>query len=372
MVNETAGSVMYNSSNQLEYLSPLHFVFYANASSTIGAGHIMRLFGIAQVCIKHGIKVTFASCECPSYLQDRLHQAGFKYVSLSSSFSNVEITSLKANVFVIDDYNLQAQQWQCFVASGALLVNIDDDTHQQPLLSNIIINPAATAQEQAYKERAPQAVLCLGAKFTLLRQEFIQQAYTKIEQREQILITLGGADVKNMSYVLALSLLKRVSKSTQVQILLGGLHNSNSRAFHDLKQQYSNLHIIEQIHNVAAIMMQSGLAISAAGGTLGELARMGTPTIALVSVDNQKAALTSAHANTWYKVLDVREYEADQGHYGTLEHANLSTQLIKEITTQTYELWRDLCSRKRMSDQARQLIDGQGCQRVVEQILNAL
>jgi UDP-2,4-diacetamido-2,4,6-trideoxy-beta-L-altropyranose hydrolase len=354
-------------------LSNLHVVFYANASSTIGAGHVMRLLAIAQTFINRGIKVTFASCECPDYLQDRLQQEGFEFVLLPTNFTDVNIKSLNPNVLVIDDYNVQAQQWQYFVAADALLVNVDDDTHQQPLLSSIIINPSASASKQRYKKRAPGAMLCLGPEFTLLRQEFMQQAYTNLNQRKKILITLGGADVKNMSYVLALSLLKRVSNSTQIQVLLGGLHSSGAKALQELRQQYSNLHIVEQSQNVAQIMMQSGLAISAAGGTLGELASMGTPAIALVSADNQQAVFTSPHADTWYSVVDVRQYNghSDSNNIVSL-NTHFNTQLIEKITTQADELWRDLCKRERMSNQARQLIDGLGCRRIVEHVLSAL
>jgi UDP-2,4-diacetamido-2,4,6-trideoxy-beta-L-altropyranose hydrolase len=339
MVSTSKDSSPPTCSNISRNLSNLHVVFYANASSTIGAGHVMRLLAIAQTFINRGIKVTFASCECPDYLQDRLQQEGFEFVLLAD----------------------------------ALLVNVDDDTHQQPLLSSIIITPSASASKQRYKKRAPGAMLCLGPEFTLLRQEFMQQAYTNLNQRKKILITLGGADVKNMSYVLALSLLKRVSNSTQIQVLLGGLHSSGAKALQELRQQYSNLHIVEQSQNVAQIMMQSGLAISAAGGTLGELASMGTPAIALVSADNQQAVFTSPHADTWYSVVDVRQYNghSDSNNIVSL-NTHFNTQLIEKITTQADELWRDLCKRERMSNQARQLIDGLGCRRIVEHVLSAL
>jgi UDP-2,4-diacetamido-2,4,6-trideoxy-beta-L-altropyranose hydrolase len=365
------------------------FVFYANASPAIGAGHIMRLFAIAQECVLHGIQVCFASHECPEHLRAALQQAGCEYVLLPANFTQADIANLRANVLVIDDYNAQQQQWQYFVDSGAVLVNIDDDTHQQPLLSDIIINPDAGAQQQAYKKRAPNAVFCLGPQFALLRQEFVQQAFLETSKRKHILITLGGADVKNMSYSLALSLLKRVSTDTHIQVLLGGLVNNSAADLHKLSQQHHNLEIIEHSQNVAEIMMRAGLAISTAGGTLGELASMGTPTIALVSADNQKAALTQGHGNTWYRVFDVREYHdfSDDTEHNTQfnvegsakytakyreELMDQNTKLIEKVTIQAHELWRDLCTRERMSDQARQLIDGLGCHRILQQILNQL
>jgi UDP-2,4-diacetamido-2,4,6-trideoxy-beta-L-altropyranose hydrolase len=351
-----------------------HFVFFANASASIGAGHVMRLLALAQACVRKGIKVSFASYECPEYLHAKLHHEGFNIITLATNFTLNTLLEFKADVIVVDDYSLNDEQWAYFRNTKALLVNIDDDIDNKALVSDIIINPAANATASNYKKRAPKASFCLGPTFTLLRREFAEQAFVDIEHRKRILVTLGGADVKNMSLALAHALVKKSLDDAEIYVLLGGLNSQALRPLQTLASQHSNLCVIEKSEQVAALMMQSGLAITAAGGTLGELACAGTPSIALVSADNQKAVLSAALApslstkppSAWFYAHDVRSYVEDEKSPSDTTH---NAQMIEEITAQACELWRDLCKRECMSTQARQLIDGHGCERIVEQIL---
>lgn len=328
----------------------------------------MRLLAIAQATrVEANIRVSFACYECPEYLRSRLVQEGFGFVALASSYNTSDIAALKADVLFIDDYKVQDTQWQMFARSGALLVNIDDDTHSKPLYGDLIINASANAQHSAYALRAPKAMLCLGPEFTLLRQEFSEQVVIPLANRQQVLITLGGADVKNMTYPLALSLLQKLPNKVAVCALIGGLQNSSTQKLHDLTRQYSNLQVIQQSDCVAKLMMSSGLAISAAGGTLGELASMGTPAIALVSVDNQKAALTTPPPYRWYQAVDVREFHASAPEQW---HVSSNAALVDRITTTAEHLFTDMTKRQHMSEQATQLVDGKGCNRIVQKILS--
>lgn len=324
----------------------------------------MRLFALAQLCVEKGFRVSFASCQCPHNLQEKLHQAGVTFVLLPTNFCELDITSLQATALIVDDYNITNEQWQYFTASGALLVNIDDNINQLPLLSHIIVNPSAAANAEEYKKRAPNAILCLGSQYTLLREEFRRQVYVPLEERKHILVTLGAADVKNMTCALAVQLLKCVDTSTPITLLLGGLQSQNLQVLQKLRKHHSNIEIVEKSTNVAQLMMRSGLAISAAGGTLGELASMGTPSIGLVSVDNQEAALLVPPNQRWYTPFDVRNYNSEQ--------EDLGAALLTNISEYAAELWLDLCKRKHISGHARQIIDGRGCERVVEHIVNAL
>lgn len=353
----------------INHISNQHFVFFANASATIGAGHVMRLFALAQACVMKGVKVSFASYECPDYLLEVLRQEGFATITVPKDFTRVHVQAFEAEVIVVDDYCLSDEQWRYLRGNKALLVNIDDELDNKELLSDIIINPAASATTSNYKKRAPKATFCLGPTFALLRKEFTEQAFIDIEQRTSILISLGGADVKNMSLALTHSLLKNAQIDADIYVLLGGLNKRFLAPLQTLASEHNNLFIVEKSYQVAALMMQAGLAISAAGGTLAELASAGTPSIALVSVDNQKATLSTQSAHAWYYAFDVRSYIVEEN---GPDDRSYNAKIIQTITVQASELWRDLCRRKRMSTQARQLIDGKGAERVAERILRCL
>lgn len=345
-----------------------HFVFYANASAQIGSGHIMRLLAIAQVCIRQSITVTFACTQCPESLQQRLMSEGFLFILLPQHFTHEDIRKHEPAAIFVDDYDISQRQWQVFKNTKALLINLDDNLDKSKLISHVIINPAADANEPDYKLRAPEAKFCLGPEFTFLRQEFAEQAFVCIDQRDQLLITLGGADVKNMTYWLAKEIIQTLP-NVNVCILLGALNTSALPLLNSLCERHSKLKLIHQSEQVAAVMMQSGLAVSAAGGTLGELASMGVPTLALVSSNNQMPALESPLINTWYTALDARDFEAP------IVNDNLALQsqaLVDDIVLQVHELWRDLCKRQRMSAYARQIIDSHGCDRIVQTVQEQL
>lgn len=359
-----------------DMISPVntqHFVFFANASPTIGAGHIMRSMALAQACLKRGIKVSFASYECPEYLSDLLRKEGIAVISLPSTFTHNQLQALNASVFVIDDYCLSQEQWHYFKSTHSLLVNIDDNLNNDSLISDLIINPSSTATEKSYRKRAPQANFCLGPKYSLLRREFVEQSYIDIEHRNRILITLGGADTKNMSLALVQAILKKQFNDAEIHVLLGGLNSQSLKPLQLLANEHSHLFVIEKSQHVAELMMQSGLAITAAGGTLNELACLGTPSIALVSADNQKAALypqlNPGQSRSWFCARDVRGYVANADEQTDVVR---NAQIVEEVTSVAHELWRDLCKRKYMNTHARQLIDGLGCDRIVEQILQSL
>lgn len=340
----------------------------------------MRCLAIAQEAITRNIKVTFAGTQCPQHLQTKLAQEHCDYIALPENWTAQHLAHLNPTAVFADDYHLQQAQWQQLASINAILVNLDDNTRQQALYGNIIVNPAANASAMNYDTRAPKAELLLGPRYSYLRREFSQQSFVDIEQRQQILVTLGGADTKNMGLAICVALLHKLP-NTPICILVGSLNTSLLSALQVLASVNPSLQIIEQSNQVASIMMQSGLAISAAGGTLGELASMGTPTIALVSADNQMPALDSPLLNTWYTALDVRHYQSPE--FQVISTNNQSPQLqeitkhalanplIEQICAQAAELWLDLCKRQDMSNHARQIIDCLGCQRIVDATINA-
>ena len=352
--------------------SELHFLFYANASAEIGSGHIMRLLAIAQVCVKQSIKVSFICEQCPAPLQQRLRDEGFFVELYPQGMLPSDLQKFQAQVLFVDDYHLNQSQWDCFQALNILLVHLDDNIDNSGLVSDLIINPAADANENSYRLRAPHANFCLGPQYTYLRQEFAEQKLVmqnaNIAEREQILITLGGADVKNMAFALSKALLKKLPL-VKICVMLGALNTSRLASLQALANEHANFCLIQQSKNVAKIMSRTGLAVSAAGGTLGELASMGVPTIALVSANNQMPALHSPLLNTWYRAIDVRGYKET---IANSQEPTANSIIIEEIIAQVHELWRDLCKRQSMSDYARQIIDCQGCERIVLQVRSAL
>jgi UDP-2,4-diacetamido-2,4,6-trideoxy-beta-L-altropyranose hydrolase len=76
--------------------------------------------------------------------------------------------------------------------------------------------------------------------------------------------------------------------------------------------------------------------------------------------------LLSANAESWYRAIDFRNFEAAD------ETSQHNIQLLKTMTEMVQDLWRDNCSRLYMSEHARQLVDSRGCQRVIDKLSDCL
>ena len=46
--------------------------------------------------------------------------------------------------------------------------------------------------------------------------------------------------------------------------------------------------------------------------------------------------------------------------------------LLDKVSEEATNLWHDICRRENMSEQARQLIDSKGCQRIIQKLLIGL
>ncbi|MCL2913062.1 UDP-2,4-diacetamido-2,4,6-trideoxy-beta-L-altropyranose hydrolase [Shewanella corallii] len=340
-----------------------HLVCYGNSSATLGSGHMMRMLAIVSWADKTNWRISFCGKYCHPAMAARLANMGFGFTELSEPLNIAQLEAMKADAIIIDDYFLSPAEWQTLVRLNCVKLALDDAIDSHPLPVDLVVNPAPNMSEADYRPRTAEASLLLGPSYTLLRPEFGKVADVEYQDRQGVLITLGGADVKQMALPLASSICELL-QDADITVLLGSLNHAKLPALKALAAQYPRLTVLEHCDRVAEVMSGMALAISAAGGTLGELAAMGVPTLALCSVDNQTPALSSPLLNTWYRALDVRAY-------GQQDAAG--DQLIMEqIREQVSDLWHKPCLRQDMSRFARQLIDVQGCSRILEALKQKL
>jgi len=103
----------------------------------------------------------------------------------------------------------------------------------------------------------------------------------------------------------------------------------------------------ELVHNppsVAEALAGATLVVTAAGGTLGELAAMGLPALALVVVDNQAAAFDGCP----YPVLDARAGPPE------------------DLGQRVRDLLGDAEALRRIAAHAHAIVDGLGPKRILE------
>ncbi|QYJ74124.1 UDP-2,4-diacetamido-2,4,6-trideoxy-beta-L-altropyranose hydrolase [Shewanella sp. FJAT-52076] len=348
----------------MEAFLPAEFstlVFYANASATIGSGHLMRLmaladaFNVAAITAKVTPRIVFWSKTCPDSLKQKLYGRGFDWQAAPPTLTSSAVDALDADILVVDDYHLDANEWQALSGCRAFCLALDDAIASHQLAVDAVLNPAPDLSETSYRLRAKRASLFLGPRYTLLRQEFRDTPIPNFEARHTLLITLGGSDVKHLSLPLVYALSTALPE-TPITIVVGAMTPLNDAVLMAANRGNQPLRVLRNVENMAEVMADCGLAVSAAGGTLGELAAMGVPTFALVCVDNQSPALTSSLVDSWYRVIDMRTWQPET----TQASASESQKLLDEVTERVKQLWHNPCKREMMSQKARQIVDSSG------------
>jgi len=183
-------------------------LFRADSSSTIGTGHIMRDLVLAQRYAKKGIHIIFAIQKLEGNINHKIVEVGYDVELLqNNSLDKFQKIIDKHNpiMIVIDsydtDYNYEKELKE---KNQNLKLLCLDDTYEKHYC-DIVLNHNISADESRYKELVPKwCELKCGAKYTLIRDEFIEE-----KKKKTIFVAMGGADHSNINIDI-LEVFKRV------------------------------------------------------------------------------------------------------------------------------------------------------------------
>lgn len=329
-----------------------YLLLRTDADACTGLGHAMRCIALAQAWQDIGGRAGFALASCTEAIVSKLkeeqidvHWICGEVASVEDAAQTLEIARrYSSSSIVIDGYrfcwNYQVQLKQ----AGVHLLCVDDYCHQEQYCADAILNPNAYAVAEEYLGKATGAQLLLGCRYTLLRREFsMTTSRARHGQIAKMMVTLGGADSLNLTST-ALEGMKCAKRNLEIRAILG---SANPRTL-EIKQQFGQIaEIVIDAKHMAEHMQWADLAISAAGGTFWELARLEVPSLLIVAADNQ---------------CRVARYAQEQGAAINLGWYTLITPETIAVTVEHVSANAGIC--RRMSAQAAHLCDGQGAIRV--------
>ena len=337
-------------------------LFRADGNSTIGSGHIMRCLSIADALRDRGKECIFVTAG--SEMEDRIRSIGFETRVLGTDYRQMEdelpamlgiLRELVPETLIVDSYYVTSAYFRA-IPQDVRTVYIDDlATCAFP--TDIVLNYNLFAAEETYRElykrfdvRCP--TLLLGSRYAPLRKEFHNCEARELKERiENVLVLTGGADPGHV----ALRYLRHLVRSPLqhrfcFHFVLGAM-NSDVKEIRNLASGCENIEIHENVSQMYALMSQCDVAISASGSTLYELCACGVPIIAYVLADNQ-IELARAFQNRGAALFagDVRENPAFPEAFDRfLEQLDENSEL-----------------RRRISQAACRLVDGNGAVRIAE------
>jgi len=333
-------------------------LFRADASPRMGIGHVMRCLALAQaVHAEKGRAVFLSHCESQS-LHRRVETAGIRFLPLGErhphpadlSTTLALLRELQAAWLVLDGYNFDPGYQQAIRGAGHRLLVIDDMAHFPEYHADLLLNQNINAGQLRYA-CGPDTTLLLGPRYALLRPEFLTWRGWRREiprMARNLLVTMGGGDPDNVTLRIVRVLHRVRGIELEAKVVVGPASPHTEELRQAVDGTDGRLHLLANVTDMPALMAWADVALAAGGSTCWELAFMGVPSMAIVLADNQRALAEE---------LGRRGVVVNLGWHEKVT----PTQITQAVT----RLMADGSSRIEMACRGRELVDGEGTDRVL-------
>lgn len=283
----------------------------ADASLSIGVGHVMRSMALGEALVEEGFRVEFVSFNLAQGLKDIATSSGLQIVELPCDPFGQEdaefVLERSADISVIDGYEFSREFFVVLESRLVKFAVIDDNVETKALSPTLVINQNPHAVAPMYARLGGNPTLLLGLRYALIRREV--REYAKENQRVSdgsIFVAMGGSDFLGLTAPIA----RELAQLGRVVRLAVGHTNPRRVEVQATAAEFGNVELIDQSQYVASLAM-ADVAVLAAGSSLWEAAALGVPTLALIVAENQMAS--SVAAATLDHILTVDCIGANNG-----------------------------------------------------------
>lgn len=334
-------------------------IIRVDASETIGLGHLMRCLALAQGFQRAECDVIFLVNDGAVDIARHRHDWVGRIVSVPVGISQLHEADWiaefaeqhLADILVIDGYHFEQKYRQMLSRVCACAVCFDDNNTLSRLHADVVINGAQNASELDYATTAPEATLCLGTHYRVLRDEFVINDPLPLTERHNLTLTMGGSDPKHLTLPV-LEALDRAGFDGQVRVITGAAYTRLAELELFIKHSPVAVQHVHDCQYMADMFNHARLTVSAAGGSQFELLCCHSPSVLLVVADNQHNATLQSQRQGWCEYADCRE--------------QVDTFAIVDLIL---DLWRDEERLSSMHRAAQHFADTAGTDRAVNAIL---
>lgn len=355
----------------------MKFAFRTDASLAIGTGHVMRCLTLADAVRAHGAGCDFICREQPGHLMELIRARGFPVHelppcetsqqgqdgdetvgpahstwlgcdwSIDAKQTSEVLASLNPDWLVVDHYALDSR-WENALRAYCKKLMVIDDLADRPHVCDLLLDQNLGRIPADYAHLVPECCAVLaGPQFALLRPEFAAlRAYSlnrrKVPVLKQLLVFMGGVDQTNATgQVLEALKTCPLPADCKIIVVMGGKAPWLGKV-RDIAASMPWTTVVQvDIGDMAQAMLESDLAIGAAGATSWERCCLGLPTILVPIAENQLSGALALSASGAATLLnEVRELESG---------------LVEKI-----KLLQSNQKLKKMSDVAASVCDGRG------------
>ncbi len=346
----------------------------ADASPTIGSGHIARCLTLARVLRAQGSHVAFACRRLPGHRLDFLHAEGFQTFALPERYADedpqqaieamlpwqADIDALAALLegqagfdwIIADHYGLD-HHWQTAARRWAPRIAAVDDLATRRYSVDLLLNQNLSGLHENYAPLLPEhCQTLLGPRYAMLREEFICPAIEIKPKATRVLVNFGGFDAAMQTHHAMLAL----ADFPELEVdFLAGADNPAWAQMQTLAETRPHWRLHSFVSDFYQRMTQADVFIGAGGGTSWERAALGLPTICIAVSNNQQANGEIMAAAGAHVFMGAREQVS-------VEQLRLAIGFVAD----NYYL------RQSLAERSRQLVDGRGAPRVAAALADAV
>lgn len=342
----------------------MRIAFRADASITIGSGHVMRCLSLADRLRAGGAETCFVCRPLPGHMGELIARRGHTLRWLPDMRSGPDQPMSEAedaahtldllakegrwDWVVVDHYGLTAA-WERSMRAVAARILVIDDLADRAHDCDLLLDQNLQEPDR-YRRLVPEGCqLLLGPYYALLRPQFAARRQ-RLQRRDgrvrRVLVFFGGTDPSGET-LKALSALRQIGDhALSIDVVLGQAaphHASVEAACREMP--CCTLHC--QVEDMADLMAAADLCIGAGGSSSWERCCLGLPAIVLAPADNQVA------------LSEVLAQAGAQRYVGPA--ATVSPDRLAAEITALFTQPESLIS---MSESGMKLVDGLGAERV--------
>ena len=269
----------------------MRIVICADASKSIGLGHITRALTLAQSLVRLGIEVVcvgrgVATGQQISPSFQTLEAREFSAPDVKSQLSF--LMSISPDALIFDGYHFSEELFALIEKTCTPYAVIDDNGETKAKNPFLVHNqnPHATTSLYSQFNRTPEFLL--GLDFVLLRPEIAHLSSRKTRRDDVVVLSFGGTDVRNLTLPVLAGLIKGGHEVAVSHIF------ENAETLSQLgKSAFRRVRFFAP-SSFLEVVSSSTIAVLGAGTSLWEANALKTPTVAVLVAENQRNPANAA------------------------------------------------------------------------------
>ncbi len=344
----------------------MHVAIRADASPTIGTGHIVRCRTLAEDLKARGVELTLICAKPTGTAMHLFAEAGFtvesnnvKAIDAGAPHDQVKdvqntikiVSDIKPDWLIVDHYGLDKQfeqKLRPFVKNILVVDDLFNRSHDCDVLVNpsVIYDRAASA---SYMKLVPQDCrIFIGPRYAPLRTRYRSVTKRSVTSVERVLVFFGGVDSLNLTTTSLRALSLGELADIYVDVVVG-VDNPHFDEIMNLANERERTKVFSDLPHLAHVMSSADIAIGAGGATTWERMCCGLPSIVVSIADNQ---------------TEIAEQLSQQN---LLVYAGLGEKIfVDQLAKLISDVVNDRVLRAELAERGRSTVDGYGALRLAE------